>query len=234
MEEPGPDGLFGTADDSTITYYVLNREKRQLSYILSFRPLNELDTNSFRWTLSLRRPFYNGFSLFFNATYRIFNGVEETLPLIADPNGLTNLKASYSELQMRAGGTLQLPFETYLSFFYLYSSGRPYRRKLVILTDEPWPFNMITVNASAPGYEMSEPVYYLNLSLSKHFNLPHISGEVFLHLFNLLDSKYEQSYREVQGYLTQDGQFIPLESWDRTLKRWGGRSIRLGVKFSLH
>ncbi len=234
VKEPGPDGLFGTADDSTITYYVLDREKRELNYILSFRPLNELDTNSFRWTLSLRRPFYNGFSLFFNATYRIFNGVEDTLPFVPDPNGLINLKASYSELQVRGGGTLQLPFKTYLSFFYLYSSGRPYRRKLVILTEEPWPFNLITVNASAPGYEMSDPVHYLNLTLSKRFNLSHVSGEVFLHLFNLLDSKYEQSYRKIQGYLTQDGQFIPLESWSKTLRRWGGRSIRFGIKLSLY
>lgn len=233
INEPGPDGIFGTADDSLLEYYIFDFDNQEYKYVLTVKNPSELDQSLLQFGLNLQRPFYNGFSFFFNSSYSIFRGIEGELPLLTSPNQLVNARAKYTKVKLRLGFVTSLPLNSYLGMYYYYSSGRPYYRKLLLITEEPWPFNMIELYANAKGYDRAKAVNCLNLSLTKNFSFQHLRGQLFLHVFNLLNSNFSYEYRDFQGYLTTDGRFYPLQTWKEIFRKWGGRSIRFGIRLNL-
>jgi hypothetical protein len=92
---------------------------------------------------------------------------------------------------------------------------------------------MIELYANAKGYDRAKAVNCLNLSLTKNFSFQHLRGQLFLHVFNLLNSNFSYEYRDFQGYLTTDGRFYPLQTWKEIFRKWGGRSIRFGIRLNL-
>ena len=234
VKEPGPDGIFGTSDDGVLTvyYFTPTEEEPEYKITLSSVAIKDLNSSSKNIRIYLRRDFRKGFSFYIEGIYTKFKGYEGSTPLIFSPNQVENIKYDYSRYSLRASFTLE-PFKrTYISGFFLYVSGMPYQRKLFLMTDQLYPFNLFEIVASRGGYETSREFKTFNISVSRTFKIAGINSSIYLKIRNLFgwDSAYKNM--GIQGILTTDGKFYPMESFNRTLRSWGGREFSVGLRFS--
>ncbi|GEM_PF-2224578 len=234
IPEPGPDGVFGTQDDGTVTFYYFTptEDKPEYTWSLTSVAVKDLDFNSKNLRVYFRRPLKDGFSFYLEALYMKRKGYEGPTPVIYSPNQTENLKADYSRYIIKASMTVTPMKDTHASMYFLYDSGIPYQRSLYVVTDHSYPFNLQKIIVSPRGYEISSPFKTLNLSLSRDFKLGTTGATLYLNVRNVLNWKNTLQYRGAQGFLTDDGKFYPLNSFGETLRNWGGREFILGLRFN--
>ncbi len=235
IPEPGPDGVFGTGDDGTIIYYYFTptEDIKEFKWSFSSVALKTLDSSSKSLKFYLRRPFKKGFSLYFDFTYTKFKGYQGGNIWIYSPNQVENIKANYGRLSIRANVLLSPISKTYISLFFLYDSGIPYQRSFYVISDQPYPFNLQKITASEKGYRLSPAFKTLNLALSREIKTGKLSSVISLKVNNLFNWTSSYNRMGVQGFLTTDGKFYPLNSFGTTERKWGGREIRLGLKIKI-
>lgn len=234
IPEPGPDGVFGTSDDGTITFYYFTptEDKSEYTWSLTSVSIKDLDSSSKNLRIYFRRPLKNGFAFYLEGIYTKKKGYEGPTPIIYSPNQVENFKADYSRYFIRASLTLSPVKYTYASAYFLYDSGIPYQRSLYLITDKSYPFNFQKIIVSPKGYKTSNAFKTLNLSLSRIIKFGNYSATIYLKARDVFNWRSSLQQMDVQGLLTSEGKFYPMESFGKLLREWGGREFILGLRFN--
>ncbi len=231
IPEPGPDGVFGTSDDGSFTfYYFVPTEKvQEFSWAFSPYPVKDLAAVSRNFRLYLRKYPTGKFSFFAEAIYSQKRGYwGPSYPRIYSPNQLENLKSSFDQWSFLGEITL-IPFNGLaISLLYRYRTGRPYHRWVYLITEKSPPFNLQRIILSPLGYERAEPLENLNLSLSYRWR----GATLYIRVNNLLNSRVEFPMRGFQGLLTEDGQFFPSSGFSLPFREYGSRELVLGIRLN--
>ncbi len=231
IQEPGPDGIFGTGDDGEfVFYYFVPTEKvSEFSWAFSPYPVKDLSAVSRNFRVFLRKYLTGRFSFFLEGIYSQKRGYwGPSYPRIYSPNQLQNIKGSFNTLYLAALITLSPVKNLYFSALYNYRSGKPLYRWIYFISEKSPPFNLEKILLSAPGYELSDPIHNLNLSLS--YSLGNVT--LYLRINNALGGRVEVPLRGFQGLLTEDGKFFPSSSFFPPYRTYGEREVILGLRFN--
>ncbi len=170
--------------------------------------------------------------------------------LAADtPNSFVNIKKDsrldYDRpLIIKLAGTYRFPFDIYLSFFYLYTSGTPWARSVTIFP----PFQAgaentvsalpVTVFLENPGTRRTDPQQNLNIRVEKEFALSRSKKiSLLLDVFNVLGNQYRTLVKNDGGFWypaeehSVKGIRITDPSYTKVTSLSGARSFRLGLNF---
>lgn len=169
---------------------------------------------------------------------------------VSSPNFFTNLENEAlldmdRPLRLKLMGTYGFPYDFHLSFFYSYSSGKPWARSVVVRPPSSWaeknqadPSSM-AVLLEAPGSRRFPAQSNLDLRVEKEFNL---RGEgrfrVYLDIINALGNKYSLADDNDGGFWfpdaenTSQGRRVLSPNYGKTLLLAGVRSIRLNLNLA--
>jgi hypothetical protein len=145
---------------------------------------------------------------------------------------------------IKLAGTYRFPYDFYLSFFYMYSSGAPWTRSVTIFPPvEQGMVNTVsalpaTVFLENPGTERTDSFEILNIRVEKDFALSRSKrlGIIF-DVFNVLGNQYQNRVRNDGGFWypveenSTEGIRVLDPSYDMVTSVLGARSFRLGLNF---
>jgi len=164
------------------------------------------------------------------------------------PNYFVNLKEDarldYDRpLIIKLAGTYKFPFDFYLSFFYVYASGTPWKRSVTIFppsqegTENAVVDLPVTVLLENQETKRTDALENLNLRIEKEFALSRTKRIGFLlDVFNVLGNQYRNIVRNDGGFWypaegnSIEGIRIVDPNYKNTVSLMGARSFRLGLK----
>lgn len=166
------------------------------------------------------------------------------------PNSFVNIKEDarldYDRpFIMKLAGTYRFPFDIYLSFFYLYTSGTPWARSVTIFPPSQ-DINgtavrglPVTVFLENPGTRRTDPFETLNIRVEKGFAISRSKKiSLLLDIFNVLGKQYKIVSKNDGGFWypaeesSINGIRILDPSFDTVTSLQGARTFRLGLNFS--
>lgn len=165
------------------------------------------------------------------------------------PNYFVNIKEDarldYDRpLTIKLAGTYRFPFDIYLSFFYLYTSGTPWARSVTIFppsqdgTENTVAALPVTVFLENPGTRRTDGFENLNLRIEKEFALSRSKSiSLMLDVFNALGYQFKNEVRNDGGFWypteenSAEGIRIVDPSYEKVTSLLGARSFRLGLNF---
>jgi hypothetical protein len=163
------------------------------------------------------------------------------------PNSFVNIKKDarldYDRpFILKLAGTYRFPFDIYLSFFYLYTSGTPWARSVTIFppsqegTENTVSALPVTVFLENPGTRRTEAYENLNIRVEKEFALSRSKRISFLiDVFNVLGNQYQNIVRNDGGFWypseenSTEGIRIVDPSYKKVRSLQGARSFRFGL-----
>jgi len=163
------------------------------------------------------------------------------------PNSFVNIKKDarldYDRpFILKLAGTYRFPYDIYLSFFYLYTSGTPWARSVTIFppskegTDNTVSALPVTVYLEDPGTRRTDPYENLNIRVEKEFALSRTKKISFIiDVFNVLGNQYQNIVKNDGGYWypseenSAEGIRIFDPSYKRVTSVMGARSFRFGL-----
>jgi len=165
------------------------------------------------------------------------------------PNSFVNIKKDarldYDRpFILKLAGTYRFPFDIYLSFFYLYTSGAPWARSVTIFppsqegTENTVSALPVTVFLENPGTRRTDAYENLNIRVEKEFALSRSKRISFLiDIFNVLGNQYQNIVRNDGGFWypseenSTDGIRVVDPSYKKVTSVLGARSFRFGLNF---
>lgn len=165
------------------------------------------------------------------------------------PNSFLNIKQDarldYDRpLILKLAGTYRFPFDIYMSFFYLYTSGTPWARSVTIFppfqdgTENTVAALPVTVLLENPGTRRTDAFENLNIRIEKEFTLSRSKRISFLFdVFNVLGKQYQILVKNDGGFWypseedSTNGIRIVDPSYKKVTSLQGARSFRLGLNF---
>jgi hypothetical protein len=145
---------------------------------------------------------------------------------------------------LKLAGTYRFPFDIYLSFFYLYTSGAPWARSATIFppsqegTENTVSALPVTVFLENPGTRRTDAYENLNIRVEKEFALSRSKRISFLiDIFNVLGNQYQNIVRNDGGFWypseenSTDGIRVLDPSYKKVISVLGARSFRFGLNF---
>ena len=163
------------------------------------------------------------------------------------PNSFVNIKKDarldYDRpFILKLAGTYRFPFDIYLSFFYLYTSGIPWARSVTIFppsqegTENTVSALPVTVFLENPGTRRTEAYENLNIRVEKEFALSRSKRISFLiDVFNVLGNQYQNIVRNDGGFWypseenSTEGIRVVDPSYKKVRSLQGARSFRFGL-----
>jgi hypothetical protein len=165
------------------------------------------------------------------------------------PNSFLNIKEDarldYDRpFILKLAGMYRFPFDIYLSFFYLYTSGAPWARTVTIFppsqegTENTVSALPVTVFLENPGTRRTDPYENLNIRVEKEFALSRSKRISFLiDVFNVLGNQYQNILRNDGGFWypseenSTEGIRVVDPSYKKVTSVLGARSFRFGLNF---
>lgn len=165
------------------------------------------------------------------------------------PNYFVNIKEDarldYDRpLIIKLAGTYRFPFDIYLSFFYLYTSGTPWARSVTIFppseegTENTVSALPVTVFLENPGARRTDGFENLNLRVEKEFALSRSKSICLLFdVFNVFGYQFKNTVRNDGGFWypaeenSTEGIRVVNPSYEKVTSLLGARSFRLGLNF---
>jgi len=163
------------------------------------------------------------------------------------PNYFLNIKQDarldYDRpLILKLAGTYRFPFDIYMSFFYLYTSGTPWARSVTIFppsqdgTENTVAALPVTVLLENPGTRRTDALENLNIRIEKEFTLSRSKKiSLLFDVFNVLGKQYQILVKNDGGfwYPSEEGSTNGIRIVDPSYKKvtslQGARSFRLGL-----
>ena len=165
------------------------------------------------------------------------------------PNWFVNLKEDarldYDRpFIMKLAGTYRFPYDIYLSFFYISTSGTPWARSVTIFppsqegNENTVAGLPVTVFLENPGTRRTDPFDNLNIRVEKEFALSRSKKiGLILDVFNVLGKQYRIQVKNDGGFWypseesSTEGIRILDPNFDRVISLQGARTFRLGLNF---
>ena len=165
------------------------------------------------------------------------------------PNSFVNIKEDarldYDRpFILKLSGTYRFPFDIYLSFFYMYTSGTPWARSITIFppsqegTENTVSALPVTVFLENPGTRRTDPYENLNIRIEKEFTLSGSKTIGFIvDVFNVLGTQFQNIVRNDGGFWypseenSTEGIRVVDPSYKRVTSILGARSFRFGLNF---
>jgi hypothetical protein len=165
------------------------------------------------------------------------------------PNSFVNIKEDarldYDRpFILRLAGTYKFPFDIYMSFFYLYTSGTPWARSVTIYppaqngTENTIAGIPVTVFLENPGTRRTDPYENLNIRIEKEFALSRSKKiSLMCDVFNVLGKQYQILVKNDGGFWypseesSTNGIRIVDPSYKKVTSLQGARTFRLGLNF---
>lgn len=250
VPEPGWDGRFGTADDGRIRVYGAKRGAPESRYWFTNpegaeRKYQAVEcTFSKRWahrwqlagSLTLSR-FEGTVGANFDATWGhdfAFN----------TPNWLINRYGRLDldrPLLIKLFGTVLLPYDFYLSVFYVHASGAPFTRTLWVQLplDFSFAYPLTFVGFDAPIYAESPGEHRLpsrdnmDLRLEKNLRIKNLGSlGIFVDIMNVFGENWFDVEQDPGGIIYADGTFERWPWFGTSIKAHGLRIFKLGMRFT--
>jgi hypothetical protein len=249
VTDPGPDGVFGTSDDGSITVYAVKNGAPES--LLKLQNCPEAVRRYHAVELIFNKRMSKGWQLLGSLTFSKFKGnvgasYNESAGYgpdnaFASPNWLVN---RYGDLeldrpfQLRLQGSVQLPIDFMLSAYYLYMSGAPYGRTLrVYFPDNPDydPSNppYADVYAQAPGTSRLQAINNLDIRISKNFRIGRQAKfDIFVDVLNVLGQSWIDYNQDLGGWINADGSFTKWPTYGMATAINGMRTLKVSGRFT--
>lgn len=165
------------------------------------------------------------------------------------PNSFVNIKQD-ARLEydrpfiLKLAGIYRFPFEIYMSFFYMYTSGIPWARSVTIFpppqegTENSVAALPVTVFLENPGTRRTDAFENLNIRIEKEFALSRSKKmSLLIDVFNVLGKQYQTLVKNDGGFWypseenSTEGIRVVDPSYDKVTSVLGARSFRLGLNF---
>jgi hypothetical protein len=143
---------------------------------------------------------------------------------------------------MKLSGTYRFPYDIYMSFFYLYTSGTPWARSVTIFPPSQEGIENtvagipVTVLLENPGTRRTDPYENLNIRIEKEFILSRSKTiGLLLDVFNVLGKQYKILVKNDGGFWypfeggSAEGIRVVDPSFNKVTSFQGARSFRLGL-----
>lgn len=163
------------------------------------------------------------------------------------PNSFVNVKED-SRLDfdrpfiLKLAGSYRFPWDIYLSFFYMYTSGTPWARRITIFppsqegTENTVSTLPVTVFVEDAGTRRTDPYENLNIRLEKEFALSRNKRiSIMIDVFNVLGKQVKNIVKNDGGfwYPSEENSTAGIRVFDpsyrNVLSIMGARSFRLGL-----
>jgi len=220
--EPGPDGIWGTADDRTFPVYLGSGES-PTTWTTNIdgkngKPLGQRNYQCVEFILNKRMS--NRWQFFGSVVVskaegnigQLYGQSYGASGQFVNPNTLTNAYGRLSmdrPLVIKLLGTYQAPYGFNFSASYTYRSGYPYNRQVRVYYLDPWS-SYRTVNTDTPGTSREPHRDNLDLRIEKSFNIGPAQFGLFIDIFNALNSGYIDYYHGYAGRVNygQQGRWV--------------------------
>lgn len=221
--DPGPDGIPGTGDDSTLTVFEQDAATIGNNRLQITNPGGERDFKGIELTVSKRlRDNWQGVA---SLVWSEMRGNQSTVALgtlgvFDSPNGLINaegLDEVWQTVQLKLQGTYLFDFGLHVSGLYRFRTGNPYTRELVVTGLNQGPFN---VRAEPRGDSETDNVSTVDLRLEQTFDLAAGRFGVMADAFNLFNASPSVDEGIITG--SDYGEVLSVQT---------PRLLRLGVRY---
>lgn len=250
--EPGPDGVWNTADDISFPVY-LGSDPSPVRYVTNIdgeagiagetKPTAERNYKAIE--LLINKKMSNRWQFFGSVVYskaegnlgqsygQSWGGTSH----FAYPTNLINDIGRLNmerPLVIKLSGTYQAPYDVNISFFFTHYSGYPYRRYVRVYGLDPWSsYRYITTQPMGTYRRPHRDL--LDIRVEKTFNFGPGKLGLFLDIFNALNEGYVSYYAGYAGrvYYGQEGRWVPNS---RNLNEVSGlsqpRVFKVSVRYS--
>ena len=195
--DPGPDGLTGTADDGTYSYY--DRTLTGSQTLITNDPTSKQTYKGLELTATKR--FSNKWQMLAGYTYARTR--QKDLSVGTSPNAFLNTEGvTYNDRPhaLKVTGSYVLPYDIYLGGNLRIQSGPPINRTI----SAPLSFGgSTTVNIEPQGAHRLDPLRTIDLRLGKTFAMAaNRTFEVNMDIFNVTNSNTAWELRSLTGRLS--------------------------------
>ena len=232
--EQGRDGLFGTADDQTITVYEL---------VDPDTPLQSVDRNDDRLGITydgvevtVTRRWLDGWTVLAGYTYsrseQEFESLEDPNDFFVNAGGETTLGRKHI---LKASGSYELPYQVMLGASFRAQSGLPITRRVQVQDLEQ---GSVTVNAEPRGTVTLPSLVTLDLRAGRFFNLGRNRLELSMDVYNLTNANTVYSVqtgsnrRNIRYAGDPNGDIVNVPQFMSPTGFLAPRIIRLNATFS--
>jgi hypothetical protein len=231
--DPGPDGLTGTADDSTVDYW--NRTLPGSLTQITNDPTSRQTYKGLEITATKR--FSQRWQLLAGYTYSHARIKDQSVG--TSPNDFLNTEGPIfydRPHQLKVSGSYMLPYDISVGGNYRYQSGPPINRQI----SESLSFGggSATINVEPQGAHRVDAYNTIDLQASKTFPLPsNRSIEVNMVIFNLTNANTQWELRSLTGRLNvrqagdPNGQINNIQQFLSPSQILAPRIIRFGVAY---
>jgi hypothetical protein len=224
VDDPGDDGVLGTADDAVITVFAQDPDTLgQERNLLTNPPGDDRTYTGLEITATKRMSNrWQAVGSLVVSRMEVIKPVDHatTTPLFEDPNALINAKGldpSNQPVQLKLQGSYVAPYDIVVSGFYRFLRGLPYTRELLVEGLPQGPFNVF---AEPRGSRNTDNSSILDFRVEKRFELSRqYRLGLILDVFNLTNA----SPVVAEGNLTGANLGEPLTIWNPRIARIGVR-----------
>jgi hypothetical protein len=246
--EPGPDGVFGNADDNQITVYgVKEGAPRSRKWVVN---LEDVKRKYQGLELILNKRMSHGWQLYGSVVISKLEGTRDvgygpslghTAPYDTPNFGINRYGRLGHDrpIVIKLQSSVILPFGFMVSGNYFYSSGEPWARTLQIqLPNDPatfeYPGNFTeTVNAEIPGTRRYRSRNNLDLRIEKQFRIRDFGRlGLFVDVLNVFGENFFTIGEDPGGRVYNDGTFIRYSQYGRHNDIYGTRTFKASVRFT--
>ncbi len=229
--DPGPDGLSGTSDDGTYSYY--DRTLTGSQTLITNDPTAKQSYKGLEITATKRLS--NRWQMVAGYTYS--KATFTDISVGTSPNAFLNTEGvifNDRPHQFKLTGSYLLPWDVYVGANYRYQQGPPINRQI----SAPLSFGgSVTVNIEPQGAHRVPALQTLDLRLAKTFNFGKRSLEFDLDVSNITNANTTWEMRSLTGRLNvrengdPNGAIINIQQWMSPSQILAPRIARLGVAF---
>jgi hypothetical protein len=239
VADPGPDGITGTADDTTLTVY--NENLPTLPSITGSANDNRIDQRYKGVEFTATKRYSNRWTMVGGYTFSrteqdcCTNGTTS----ITSPNAFVNATGRNGidrAHNFKLTGSYLFPYDIQFGANLRAQSGQPYTRTLLITGLNQNPTNGITVNAQPRGTYLLPWLTTADLRVGKIFKVRNANTfEVDMDVYNLTNSNAVYNVRQTTGRQNvtdfTTGQTVQIAQFNSPIAVLGPRIIRFNVSY---
>jgi hypothetical protein len=232
VADPGPDGITGTADDTTLT--VFNENLPVVPSVTGPGNDNRIDQRYRGLELTASKRYSNRWTLLGGYT---FSRTLVDATSVTSPNSFVNAtgRAAIDRAHnFKLTGSYLLPWDIQVGANLRAQSGQPYTRTLSVTGLNQAP-NGVTVNAEPRGRYLLPWLKTADVRIGKIFHVRNDEFEADMDVYNLTNSNAVYNVRNTTGRVNvtdfTTGQSVSIPQFNSPIGVLGPRIIRFNVSY---
>ena len=217
--DPGPDGLFGSADDgATVTAYDLTAASLSAPPVNLTTNLPDSNSDYYTWEITATKRHTGRWSLLASFTHTWNHEAALGTGNDFTPNALINSTDHHDRFttwQAKVNGTMSLPLGFRVVPVLRHQSGTPFARTFV----QTFNYGSATLKAEAIAANRTPNITLFDLRTEKAFHVKDVRVMGFVDVYNILNTNAAQTLT------TSSGAF-----WLRPTAITGPRVLRIGAR----